>query len=128
MRFHIGLKDISAFLVDGDFDWRKQYSVNSTTGRLHDVNANQLKGSERLENRGDNTSGDFEGKEGGASDNVQQVDTVSDESQSQENSKTEVDSGEGDLYFLPMLEKTGMAVALEQVIYSCIYSGELHCN
>jgi len=114
MRFLIGLKDISAFLVDGDFDWRKQYNVNTATGRLHDVNANLLKGSGTVENRG-NTSGDFEGKEGGASDNVQEVDTISRVSQSPEKSKNEVDSDEGDLYFLPMLEKTGMVVALEQV-------------
>lgn len=140
MRFHIGLKDISVFLVDGDFDWRKQYNVNSVTGRLHDVNDNlthQLKGSENRENRGD-TSGDFEGKEGGASDNVQEVDTNSNDRQTQEKSKQEVDSGEGDLFFLPMLEKTGMAVALEQVtlgfvqgyepsLQSSVFQTYFHC-
>lgn len=34
MSFRVGLKDISAFLVDGDYDWRKKYDVNPTTGRL----------------------------------------------------------------------------------------------
>ncbi|KAG0604101.1 hypothetical protein M758_10G145000 [Ceratodon purpureus] len=108
MRFQIGLKDISAFLADGDFDWRKQYNVNSATGKLQDVNSRrQLKGSD--------TSGNFEGKEGGASDNVQEVDDVSSEGHSQQTNKKEVESGEGDLYILPMLEKTGMAVSLEQI-------------
>jgi len=119
MRFLIGLKDISAFLVDGDFDWRKQYNVNTTTGRLHDVNANLLKDSESTE-----SAGDFAGKEGGASQNVQDVDSISRDSQSQEKSNNEVDVGEGDLYFLPMLEKTGMAVALEQVTLTLILGRE----
>lgn len=115
MRFQIGLNDISAFLADGDFDWRKQYNVNSATGKLQDVNSRrQLKGSD--------TSGNFEGKEGGAGDNVQEVDDVSSEGHSQQKNKKEVESGEGDLYILPMLERTGMAVSLEQVITSSIYS------
>lgn len=117
MRFHIGLKDISAFLVDGDFDWRQQYNINSASGRLHAVNDNlrQLTGSESQESRGDNKSGDFEGKEGGASDNVQEVDNSSSASQTNGKAKNEVDSSDGDLFFLPMLEKTGMTIALEQV-------------
>lgn len=123
MRFQIGLKDISAFLVDGDFDWRKQYNVDSKSGKLHDVNTRrQLKGSD--------TSGNFEGKEGGASNNVQEVDDVSSGGNSPQKNKKEVESGEGDLFFLPMLEKTGMAVSLEQVITSSIYleERESFCN
>jgi vacuolar protein sorting-associated protein 13A/C len=118
MRFRIGLKDISAFLVDGDFDWRKQYNVNSATGRLHAVNDNlrrQLKGSGNQEDRSDHKSGDFEGKEGGASDNVQEMDNSSNVSQTKGKGKKDVDPGDGDLFFLPMLEKTGMTIALEQV-------------
>ncbi|KAG0557949.1 hypothetical protein KC19_11G167800 [Ceratodon purpureus] len=118
MRFHIGLKDISAFLVDGDFDWREQYNVNSVTGRLHAVNddlRHQVKDTECGEDRGDNRSGDFEGKEGGGSNNVQEVDNSSDVSETIGKDKKEVDSGDGDLFFLPMLERTGMAIALEQI-------------
>jgi len=76
MRFRMGLTDISAFLVDGDFDWRKQYVVSSKTGRLQVEHSRpQLKDGKESENA-DNE--DVEGKEEGASDNVQQVDDFSD--------------------------------------------------
>ena len=130
MRFHIGLKDISAFLVDGNFDWRKHYNLDSATGRLHaanDTSLHQLRGSESREDRGDNKSGDFEGKEGGASDNVKEVDTNSNVSQTKGKAKREVDPGDGDLFFLPMLEKTGMTVALEQVSSLTLFNGYESC-
>lgn len=90
MRFRIRLKDISAFLVDGDYDWRKQYNVNPETGRLHVVNDHVLyqpDSVESLKNRGDKDTGASEGKR----------------------------DDDGGLFFLPMLEKTGITVALEQV-------------
>lgn len=90
MRFRIRLKDISAFLVDGDYDWRKQYNVNPETGRLHVVNDHVLyqpDSVESLKNRGDKDTGASEGKR----------------------------DDDGGLFFLPMLEKTGITVALEQI-------------
>lgn len=107
MRFRIGLKDISAFLVDGDFDWRKQYDLNTSTGRLQLVNCNLCR---------DEDTSDFERKVGGANNNVQEVYANSIASQTQGKAKQVVDSGDEGLFFLPVLEKTGMAVALEQVI------------
>ena len=119
MRFRMGLTDISAFLVDGDFDWRKQYIVSSKTGRLQVEHSRpRLKDGKESESA-DND--DVEGKEEGASDNVQQVDDFSDiqkddrfrDKKGKVKSSDDLDSG--DLFFLPMLEKTGMAIALEQV-------------
>lgn len=115
----MGLTDISAFLVDGDFDWRKQYIVSSKTGRLQVEHSRpQLKDGKESENA-DND--DFKGKEEGASDNVQQVDGCSDIQRGDRfrdkmgKGKSSDDLDSGDLFFLPMLEKTGMAIALEQV-------------
>lgn len=106
MRFRIGLKDISAFLVDGDYDWRKKYDLNTTTGRLQLVNCNL---------RRDVDTSDFEGKGGGANTEVQESYGNSIANQTQGKTKQVVDSNDEGLFFLPMLEKTGMAVSLEQV-------------
>lgn len=115
----MGLTDISAFLVDGDFDWRKQYIVSSKTGRLQVEHSRpQIKNGEESE-IADND--DAEGKEKGASDNVQQVDDFPDNQKDDRfrdkkgKGKSSDDLDSGDLFFLPMLEKTGMAIALEQV-------------
>lgn len=136
MRFRMGLNDVSAFLVDGDFDWRKEYIVNPQTGRLQ---IDDRRSTTHLEDAPTSKPPEsrqkaYEGKQESATANVQ-VDEASDAQdrvkgddevgygteegkRELKEAKKEVNGDKpinGELFFLPVLEKTGMAIALEQV-------------
>jgi vacuolar protein sorting-associated protein 13A/C len=114
MRFRIWLSDVSAFLVDGDFSWHKNYNMDATAGKL------RLTDKESWEEGTWNGSGGLKSLAGEISVNGVNGGDVKIENgagaikiyEKSESGKCNSDVG---FNFWPVLEKTGMAVALQQI-------------
>jgi hypothetical protein len=116
MRFRIWLSDVSAFLVDGDFSWHKNYNVDATAGKLC------LTDKESREEGTWNGSGGLKSLAGeisvnGVNDGDVKIENGAGAMKIYEKSESGKCNSDVGFNFWPVLEKTGMAVALQQVVF-----------